>query len=87
MSKTLALTALITLSSLQVQAACSINLFKKKTSAKTAYTANGQSISASIIKKLSNECKFNIKLMSEKQIKKMAITRLQAKLLKLQGAK
>lgn len=78
---------LILLSINTLKAACTIDLYKKKLDAKTSYTLDGVSISKTIVTKLSSQCKFNIKLMSEEQKRKMAIARLKKKLVKLSEKK
>ena len=66
-------------------AACEITVYKKKASAKTSYTKSGASISKSVITKLSDQCKFAVKLMSERQRNAMTVTRLKQRLAKLQA--
>ena len=66
-------------------AACEITVYKKKSSAKTAYTKSGASISKSVIKKLSDQCKFTVKIMSERQQNAMTVVRLKQRLAKLQA--
>ncbi len=64
---------------------CVIHLKKKSALTKTAYTKSGESISASIIKKLSDQCEFKVSLMSLAEKRAFDIKRLRARLTKLRG--
>ena len=83
MRKLLALTLLLSIQS----HACTIDLGIKKQGAKTYYLKSGQTISKSIIKRLQSECKFNVRLLTKLEIKRVKITTLKKRLAKLQGGK
>lgn len=82
--KKLAVLAVL-LISVQSKGACHISLMKKTPTAKTFYTNQGNTISKSVIKKLSSECTFDISLMSSKMKTQIDIKRLKARLAKLKG--
>lgn len=64
---------------------CVITLYKKKETAKTVYTSQGESISLKTLVKLSDQCVIKTPVMSESMKKKIEIERLQKKLNKLKA--
>jgi len=83
MKKLLLITTL--LGTLSASAACELTLSLKKDGAKTAYAANGVSISSKIREALSTQCSIKYRVMTKEEIKKMDIERLQKRLSKLQA--
>lgn len=66
---------------------CSLTLLKKKASAKSVYTMNGERLSAKTASKLANVCTVKVSIMSEAMKKEMQIKGMEAKLAKLKAAK
>ena len=83
MKKFIVLVALISIHS----NACEIVLNKMSSDAKTYYLNNGETLSQSIITKLSTQCRVKAKVMSADQVTEIKIKQLQTRIEKLKNKK